>query len=68
LVCRRLIDWGSADRYVARQPFNVAVATRYFKAPELLLEYGFYDHSVDIWSVGCMLAGRLGCVLGGLLP
>lgn len=26
------------------------------QAPELLMEYRNYDYSIDMWSVGCMLA------------
>jgi len=37
--------------------YNVRVASRYFKAPELLIGNGYYDYSLDIWSVGCMLGG-----------
>jgi casein kinase II subunit alpha len=33
------------------------VASRYFKGPELLIDYRFYDYSLDIWSLGAMFAG-----------
>ena len=33
------------------------VASRYFKAPELLIPYNYYDYSMDMWSLGCMMAG-----------
>jgi casein kinase II subunit alpha len=33
------------------------VATRYFKGPELLLDYKNYDYSLDMWSLGCLMAG-----------
>lgn len=29
----------------------------YFKAPELHLNYSYYDYSVDMWSFGSVLAG-----------
>jgi casein kinase II subunit alpha len=35
------------------------VASRYFKAPELLVGNGHYDYQLDVWSVGCMLAGMM---------
>jgi len=35
------------------------VATRWYRAPELLLAYKEYDSSVDMWSVGCILAELL---------
>ena len=33
------------------------VASRYFKAPELLLDYRLYNYSVDTWGFGALLAG-----------
>jgi len=53
----RLIDWGLAEFYHPGQEYNVRVASRYFKGPELLVDYRTYDYSLDLWSLGCMLAG-----------
>lgn len=102
----RLIDWGLAEFYHPGQEYNVRVASRYFKGPELLVDYqvciffilstieqrrgenrqpekkGFslmyvgictnksnelyvfgifqmYDYSLDMWSLGCMLASMI---------
>ncbi|CAH1961908.1 unnamed protein product [Acanthoscelides obtectus] len=55
----RLIDWGLAEFYHAGQEYNVRVASRYFKGPELLVDYVYYDYSLDIWSLGCMFASML---------
>ncbi|BGP10333.1 hypothetical protein JCM10049v2_006216 [Rhodotorula toruloides] len=49
----RLIDWGLAEFYHPGVELNVRVASRYYKAPELLVEYTHYDYSLDLWSVGC---------------
>jgi casein kinase II subunit alpha len=38
----------------------VRVASRYFKAPELLVDFQEYDYSLDIWSYGCMFASMVG--------
>ena len=35
----RLIDWGLAEFYHPHQDYNVRVASRYFKGPDLLLDY-----------------------------
>lgn len=55
----RLIDWGLAEFYHPKQDYNVRVASRYFKGPELLVDYGYYDYSLDIWSLGCMFASMI---------
>lgn len=35
---------------------SLEIATRWYKAPEVLLGSRSYDHSVDIWAVGCIFA------------
>lgn len=55
----RLIDWGLAEFYHPCQDYNVRVASRYFKGPELLLDYQMYDYSLDMWSLGCMFASMI---------
>jgi casein kinase II subunit alpha len=52
----RLIDWGLAEFYHMGMDYNVRVASRYHKGPELLINLQQYDYSLDLWSVGCMLA------------
>lgn len=51
LLCHqlRLIDWGLAEFYHPGQEYNVRVASRYFKGPELLV-----DHQVCIVNVSCL--------------
>eukprot|EP01119_Soliformovum_irregulare_P003467 TRINITY_DN1400_c0_g1_i2.p1 TRINITY_DN1400_c0_g1~~TRINITY_DN1400_c0_g1_i2.p1 ORF type:complete len:348 (+),score=49.27 TRINITY_DN1400_c0_g1_i2:197-1240(+) len=55
----RLIDWGLAEFYHSGQEYNVRVASRYFKPPELLVDLQDYDYSLDMWSLGCMFAGMI---------
>ena len=55
----KIADWGLADFYLPNKNYNVRVASRYFKAPELLVGNGYYDYQLDIWSVGCMLGGMI---------
>ncbi|KAI0630480.1 kinase-like protein [Trametes polyzona] len=55
----RLIDWGLAEFYHPGVELHIRVASRYFKGPELLVGYKHYDYSLDIWSVGCILASML---------
>jgi len=55
----RLIDWGLAEFYHPSREYNVRVASRYYKGPELLVDQQLYDYSLDMWSLGCMLAGMI---------
>ncbi|KAI0358173.1 kinase-like protein [Trametes cingulata] len=55
----RLIDWGLAEFYHPGVELHIRVASRYFKGPELLVGYKHYDYSLDIWSVGCILAAMI---------
>ena len=55
----RLIDWGLAEFYHPHTEYNVRVASRYFKGPELLVDFQEYDYSLDMWSLGCMFASMI---------
>ncbi|KAG7337471.1 serine/threonine kinase [Nitzschia inconspicua] len=55
-----LIDLGLADFFFAGDHrYNVRVASRHYKSPELLLGYEQYGTAIDLWGVGCILAGLL---------
>jgi len=49
---------GQAHRHAWRR-YNVRVASRYFKGPELLVDLQDYDYGLDLWSLGCMFAGMI---------
>ena len=36
--------------------FQSYVCSRYYRAPELILQSGYYDCKVDIWSIGCVIS------------
>lgn len=44
----RLIDWGLAEFYHPGQEYNVRVASRYFKGPELLVDYQVHSLSLFV--------------------
>lgn len=48
----KLADWGQAEFYKPGVEYSTRVAALYYKAPELLLGYPYYDYSVDIWALG----------------
>ena len=47
-----LIDLGLADFYHPGTRYNVRVASRHYKSPELLLgsTFGYYDYCIDLWG------------------
>ncbi|PAV15134.1 mitogen activated kinase [Pyrrhoderma noxium] len=62
----KLCDFGLARS--ARPPPNIDdsntfmteyVATRWYRAPEVMLTFKEYTRAIDIWSVGCILAEML---------
>lgn len=55
----RLIDWGLAEFYYPGREYNVRVASRYYKGPELLVDDQFYNYSLDMWSLGAMHAAMV---------
>ena len=55
-----LLDWGLAEFYYPGKEFNVHVASRYYKPPELLTNMQDYDYSLGMFSAGCMLGALVG--------
>ncbi|KAI8914423.1 kinase-like domain-containing protein [Gorgonomyces haynaldii] len=49
----RICDFGLAR--VKESLMTGYVATRYYRAPEIMLTWQRYGNAVDIWSVGCIL-------------
>ena len=54
-----VIDWGLSEYYVENYKYCTRVGTRFYKAPELLLDYKKYDYAIDLWSVGCIFGAIL---------
>ncbi|EGG16220.1 putative protein serine/threonine kinase [Cavenderia fasciculata] len=54
-----LLDWGLAEYYHPYKTYNIKVASRHYKPPELLVNMHDYDYSLDIWSLGCLFAGLI---------
>ncbi|OQR68590.1 mitogen-activated protein kinase 14A-like, partial [Tropilaelaps mercedesae] len=50
----KIIDFGLARQ--AEPEMTGYVATRWYRAPEIMLNWMRYTQTVDIWSVGCIMA------------
>ncbi|XP_063626173.1 cyclin-dependent kinase-like 1 [Cydia splendana] len=56
----KLCDLGFARALAAPgEPYTEYVATRWYRAPELLVAEHRYGPEVDIWAIGCMFAEML---------
>ena len=52
----KLVEFGLAEFYHPDRQLSPRVASKYFKAPELILDYPFYNYSIDIWAAGIIFA------------
>ncbi|MCO5597475.1 hypothetical protein L7F22_051553 [Adiantum nelumboides] len=52
----KLCDFGSAKMLVKGEPNIAYICSRYYRAPELIFGAVDYTTSIDIWSVGCVIA------------
>ncbi|XP_062928693.1 mitogen-activated protein kinase 12 [Mobula hypostoma] len=50
----KILDFGLARH--ADQEMTGYVVTRWYRAPEVILNWMHYTQTVDIWSVGCIMA------------
>ncbi|XP_020632005.1 mitogen-activated protein kinase 14-like [Orbicella faveolata] len=53
----KILDFGLAR--MAEEEMTGYVATRWYRAPEIMLNWMHYNQTVDIWSVGCIMAELL---------
>ncbi|KAK8870585.1 hypothetical protein M9Y10_008471 [Tritrichomonas musculus] len=52
----KIADFGLAKEIRSRPPYTEYVATRWYRAPEIILRHEFYNSPVDIWAVGVIMA------------
>ena len=53
----KILDFGLARAQEAEM--TGYVATRWYRAPEIMLNWMHYSQTVDVWSVGCIMAELL---------
>ncbi|GAB0145584.1 Subtilisin-like proteinase Spm1 [Epichloe bromicola] len=61
----KICDFGLARGFSVDPQENAGymteyVATRWYRAPEIMLSFQSYTKAIDVWSVGCILAELLG--------
>uniref|UniRef100_A0A9J8CTM5 mitogen-activated protein kinase n=1 Tax=Cyprinus carpio carpio TaxID=630221 RepID=A0A9J8CTM5_CYPCA len=56
-TCAQILDFGLAR--LTDDEMTGYVATRWYRAPEIMLNWMHYNMTVDIWSVGCIMAELL---------
>lgn len=61
----KICDFGLARGYSSIPEKNTGflteyVATRWYRAPEIMLSFQSYTKAIDVWSIGCILAELLG--------
>ncbi|KAA8903032.1 MAP protein kinase [Sphaerosporella brunnea] len=61
----KICDFGLARGFAIDPEENAGymteyVATRWYRAPEIMLSFLSYTKAIDVWSVGCILAELLG--------
>jgi len=54
----KICDFGLARGVKEEQDYELTeyVVTRWYRAPEVMCSCQEYDHKIDVWSVGCILA------------
>jgi glycogen synthase kinase 3 beta len=52
----QICDFGSAKPMLSREPCVSYIATRRYRAPELLFDCTNYCFPIDIWAAGCVIA------------
>ena len=52
----KIADFGLAREIRSVPPYTEYVSTRYYRAPECLLQSTNYNSPIDIWGLGCIMA------------
>ncbi|OAO17914.1 sporangia induced mitogen-activated protein kinase [Blastocystis sp. ATCC 50177/Nand II] len=55
----KICDFNLARDEYAQDIMTEYVQTRWYRAPEVMLSSQQYNHAVDVWSVGCIMAELL---------
>ena len=50
-----ICDFGMSEYWCRFEKLDLDVVTPYYRAPEIAPPRRYYDHKIDIWSVGCIV-------------
>jgi mitogen-activated protein kinase 1/3 len=59
----KICDFGLARGFASEEshdPYTGYVVTRWYRAPDVILNESHYTKAIDLWSVGCVMAELLG--------
>ena len=60
-ICDFGLSRGYSDDWTENSQFTTEyIASRWYRAPELMLNYQGYSKAIDVWSVGCIFGELLG--------
>lgn len=54
----RLIDFGRAEEY-SKDVKSTRVGSKFFKAPEVVVNFGYYDFGIDVWNLGLVFGSLI---------
>eukprot|EP00268_Persea_americana_P002126 TRINITY_DN10628_c0_g1_i12.p1 TRINITY_DN10628_c0_g1~~TRINITY_DN10628_c0_g1_i12.p1 ORF type:complete len:387 (-),score=69.14 TRINITY_DN10628_c0_g1_i12:375-1535(-) len=52
----KIADFGLAREVCSQPPYTEYVSTRWYRAPEVLLQSSIYGSAVDMWAMGAIMA------------
>eukprot|EP00262_Sarcandra_glabra_P003058 TRINITY_DN1350_c0_g1_i1.p1 TRINITY_DN1350_c0_g1~~TRINITY_DN1350_c0_g1_i1.p1 ORF type:complete len:454 (-),score=69.30 TRINITY_DN1350_c0_g1_i1:192-1553(-) len=55
----KIADFGLAREVFSSPPYTEYVSTRWYRAPEVLLQSSVYNSAVDMWAMGAIMAELL---------
>ncbi|XP_039123605.1 cyclin-dependent kinase F-4-like [Dioscorea cayenensis subsp. rotundata] len=55
----KIADFGLAREVSSQPPYTEYVSTRWYRAPEVLLQSSMYDSAVDMWAMGAIISELL---------
>ena len=54
----KLIDFGNAKEFSAEKK-STMIGSKFFRAPEIIANYEYYDFGVDIWNLGLVFGSLI---------